>query len=168
MTEKENTETNTETTIAIDELGNRYGRLVVVDRAKPPAKAGGRAWWKCVCDCGHTAIVSGVKLRNGSQSACHRPGGCADNPFANPILRGNYGAAYDLKRLAVHLFNGCATPDMAMIMRRDSKHRALAFAMLEHYAEHGENDPVFLRVARALAEELLGGDADQGDAGAAS
>jgi hypothetical protein len=74
------------------------------------------------------------------------------NPFASPILRvGNYGAANDLKRLALNLYNGSGKPDMAMIMRRDRKHRELAIAMLHHYAEHGEECPVFMATCRELA-----------------
>jgi len=76
-----------------------------------------------------------------------------DNPFASPILQQHYGAADDLKKLAINLFNNSAKPDMAMIMRRDGKHRALAIAMLKHYADWGEGCPVFMRVCRALAEK---------------
>jgi hypothetical protein len=50
-----------------DEIGNRYGRLVVTDRA-PNHKT--RAQWHCICDCGGVAIVSGTNLRQGQQRSC--------------------------------------------------------------------------------------------------
>jgi hypothetical protein len=80
------------------------------------------------------------------------------NPFASPILRGNYGAATELKQLVVNLFNKSLKPDMASIMGRDRQHRELAFAMLSHYAKHGEGCQVFMEIARDLAEELHGFD----------
>lgn len=85
---------------------------------------------------------------------------CVPNPFESPILRGNYGAANELKSLAVNLFNNSVKPDMASIMRRDRDHRELAIAMLEHYAEYGEGCPVFMEVARSLAAEVHGFEED--------
>ncbi len=76
------------------------------------------------------------------------------NPFSSPLLAGEYSTAIELQRLVVHLFNGSDMPDMAKLMRSDDEHRELAFAMLEHYAQHGENCPVFMGVARALVEVI--------------
>lgn len=57
--------------LLIDEIGNRYGKLVVVDRATNNSR--GKARWKCKCDCGSYTIVEGSNLRNGSSQSC----GCA-------------------------------------------------------------------------------------------
>lgn len=54
----------------IDLTGNRYGSLVVVERAeyhKPERK---RTFWLCQCDCGKTTIVDGTKLKNGATKSC--------------------------------------------------------------------------------------------------
>lgn len=40
------------------------------------------------------------------------------------------------------------------LMRCDAQHRELAFTMLEHYAVHGEECPVFMRAARAMEGKL--------------
>lgn len=52
----------------IDETGNRYGRLKVIERAKE--KSGGAVKWLCDCDCGNQTIVSGSRLRSGQTKSC--------------------------------------------------------------------------------------------------
>ena len=59
---------------AIDERGNRYGRLKVIrPGGKPPGRK--EAVWICRCDCGLLAsAVRGTNLRNGRVvecAACH-------------------------------------------------------------------------------------------------
>lgn len=51
----------------IDETGNRYGRLVVIERVK---NIGSSAAWLCRCDCGNETIVRGGGLRKGSTRSC--------------------------------------------------------------------------------------------------
>jgi len=58
---------------AIDMVGQRFGRLVVVSRAKN--SNAGSAMWSCFCDCGGTAIVVGGGLRSGHTKSC----GCLKN-----------------------------------------------------------------------------------------
>ena len=53
---------------AIDETGNRHGKLVVIERQETPGKK--RARWLCKCDCSNTAIVDGRSLRNGNTRSC--------------------------------------------------------------------------------------------------
>jgi len=50
----------------IDETGNRYGKLVVIKRAK----AQNGVYWQCRCDCGKNTVVSGQALRNGRSRSC--------------------------------------------------------------------------------------------------
>lgn len=51
------------------EIGNRYGRLVVIaqHQFEDNYKTG---WWKCKCDCGNEVIVKGTYLRNGDTKSC--------------------------------------------------------------------------------------------------
>lgn len=51
----------------IDETGNRYGRLTVVERAEGIK---GSAAWLCRCECGNEKIVLGILLRNGNTVSC--------------------------------------------------------------------------------------------------
>lgn len=74
------------------------------------------------------------------------------NPFESPILRQDYSTAIELRNLVVHLYNGTIAPDMGRLMRADKRHRDLALAMLEHYADHGEECQVFMDMARRLVD----------------
>lgn len=51
-----------------NEIGNRYGTLVVIDKAE--SEKDGTARWKCQCDCGNIVIERGTLLRNGQVSSC--------------------------------------------------------------------------------------------------
>jgi len=64
-------------TDAINETGNRYGRLVVQEQAisgesfERFRKRGGEgALWRCLCDCGEEIYVRGAALRYGSSKSC--------------------------------------------------------------------------------------------------
>lgn len=53
---------------AIDETGNRYERLVVLEYTE--SRQGGHIMWLCKCDCGKETIVSGDSLRAGATKSC--------------------------------------------------------------------------------------------------
>lgn len=50
-----------------NELGKRYGKLLVVSRA---VYQGRRAYWLAQCDCGNTHLVLGDHLRRGATRSC--------------------------------------------------------------------------------------------------
>ena len=52
----------------IDLTGQRFGRLVVWDRAENNKQ--GRAMWRCRCDCGKDTVVSGTDLHSGTTKSC--------------------------------------------------------------------------------------------------
>lgn len=52
----------------INEIGNRYGKLVVIERAANDSA--GRAHWVCKCDCGNITTVRGTTLRSGATKSC--------------------------------------------------------------------------------------------------
>jgi 5-methylcytosine-specific restriction endonuclease McrA len=52
----------------INEAGNNYGRLTVVEEADK--RTGGWIHWLCICTCGKTVVVSGTFLRNGKTRSC--------------------------------------------------------------------------------------------------
>lgn len=45
-----------------------FGKLTVIERA--PVRAGGKAFWRCVCECGKEVEVAGSDLRNGHTTSC--------------------------------------------------------------------------------------------------
>lgn len=53
---------------SVDETGNRYGRLTVIDRAEKLSGQG--ACWLCRCDCGKEIITRGSSLRKGVTKSC--------------------------------------------------------------------------------------------------
>jgi hypothetical protein len=61
----------------VDEVGNRHGRLVVLERVDNTEK--GHACWKCQCDCGNETIVTGLSLRSGNTKSC----GCLKHDVAH-------------------------------------------------------------------------------------
>ena len=54
----------------IDETGNRYGRLVVLEQDKELSYEKHRAYWICKCDCGNIKTVSSKCLRGGNTKSC--------------------------------------------------------------------------------------------------
>lgn len=56
----------------IDVTGQRFGRLVVVERGPDKIKRCGKptVQWRCKCDCGNEVIVNGESLRKGHTSSC--------------------------------------------------------------------------------------------------
>lgn len=53
----------------INEIGNRYGKLTVINYAGIQENTGS-AQWECLCDCGNKVIYSGKNLRNGRAISC--------------------------------------------------------------------------------------------------
>lgn len=58
----------------IDLTGQRFGRLVVIERdydyPREHQLVNKKAYWKCQCDCGKLKTVQGISLRNGEISSC--------------------------------------------------------------------------------------------------
>lgn len=52
----------------IDEVGNRYWKLLVTSRAENSESTGAR--WNCVCDCGKPFMALGYSLRKGETTNC--------------------------------------------------------------------------------------------------
>ena len=60
----------------IDETGNTYGRLTVIERINNDHY--GFAQWLCECECGETVEVRGIALRKGHTKSC----GCLQKEHA--------------------------------------------------------------------------------------
>lgn len=52
----------------IDLTGEKFGRLLVQERAENSRE--GRAQWLCKCDCGKLKVISGKSLREGKTKSC--------------------------------------------------------------------------------------------------
>lgn len=53
----------------VDLTGKRFGKLVAIS-IDHKSNSGTRVYWKCVCDCGGTRVVSNDHLKNGDVSDC--------------------------------------------------------------------------------------------------
>ena len=62
-----------------NEVGNRYGRLIVLKEAGK--NKSGSILWLCKCDCGANTVVSGGNLRGGSTKSC----GCLNKEKARNL-----------------------------------------------------------------------------------
>jgi hypothetical protein len=54
----------------VNEIGNRYGKLVVIAKDEELSIAKHRAQWVCKCDCGNLKTVSSKCLRDGKTKSC--------------------------------------------------------------------------------------------------
>lgn len=52
----------------MNRLGQKYGKLLVIEAQ--PRNSRGRVVWKCLCDCGNTAIVSSNALQTKNTKSC--------------------------------------------------------------------------------------------------
>jgi hypothetical protein len=58
-----------EKSVVISELGNWYGKLLVIARDTVPSKSG-EAKWICKCSCGNVKSIYGSSLRKGLSKSC--------------------------------------------------------------------------------------------------
>jgi hypothetical protein len=68
---------------AIDLKGQRFNRLIVIERDYNKKDKSRQAWWKCKCDCGKEISVRGQCLRNGNTQSC----GCYGTEKRNEAIR---------------------------------------------------------------------------------
>lgn len=54
---------------ATDLTGERFGRLVVLEKAAPNKRYHG-SMWVCKCDCGKTTIANAQNLKSGNTTSC--------------------------------------------------------------------------------------------------
>ena len=69
--------------VPIPSVGDRFGRLVVVDRAPNPYPKNRQAMFRCRCDCGQEKVTLSQSLRSGRTKAC----GCLQEEKAAATIR---------------------------------------------------------------------------------
>jgi hypothetical protein len=98
----------------VDRTGQRFGRLVVIERA---GRRGTAAAWLCQCDCGSRKIITSNSLRGGYAKSC----GCSR--ATGPGSRPNY-------RTTV-LPGSAARKAVLKNYRLSAKHRGIVWALSE-------------------------------------
>ena len=77
----------------IDLTGQRFGRLVVINRAETRGK-NRRAFWNCLCDCGKNKTIESQSLKFGRSKSC----GCLHNELLAERQK-KHGLLYSNRRL---------------------------------------------------------------------
>ena len=93
----------------IDLTGQRFGRLVVVERAANAGGPGKQAWWTCRCDCGGAHAVRSQELRDGRVRSCGclRPEWLAKRQAIAPLLHRRHPPEY---RIWAGMLQRCTNP----------------------------------------------------------
>lgn len=84
-----------------DETGNRYGRLLVLERTDNSPR--GIAMWLCRCDCGQIVAARGDHLRSGATQSC----GCYMRDKAKETSQKHDGTKTRLYRIWCNMKNRC-------------------------------------------------------------
>lgn len=82
----------------IDETGNKYGKLTVIQKDSSVPNRG--VYWLCKCDCGNFITVSGRSLRAGNTQSCGCLGKSRGEYYINNLLSQNvvsYSKEYQIK-----------------------------------------------------------------------
>lgn len=116
----------------INEVGNRYGKLVVLKKEEELSILKHRAYWVCRCDCGNITIVSSKCLRNGHTLSC----GCISRSIGEEniekILKINN--INFLSEYPVKIDNKYYRFDFA-ILKNGKVQRFVEFDGIQHYDE---------------------------------
>ena len=81
----------------IDVTGQRFGKLVALERVEPKTegqKRSKQAIWKCRCDCGKITYVTSYELRTGNTTSC----GCNKGRIAEDLTGKRFGKLTVIKR----------------------------------------------------------------------
>lgn len=93
-------------------IGQRFGRLVVIQRAEKK-QSNGAIIWLCKCDCGNFVEISGTSLRRGTTQSCGCLKSLGENKIKN-ILDEN-GISY----IQEANFSTCVNPETGQRFRFD-------------------------------------------------
>ncbi|WP_203623740.1 MULTISPECIES: hypothetical protein [unclassified Lacticaseibacillus] len=80
----------------LDITGERYGRLVVLERAGHSSN--GNLHWLCQCDCGNQTVVDSYRLRHGGVRSC----GCLRREQSRKNILANPKTAAKMRRGDAH------------------------------------------------------------------
>jgi len=103
---------NNHSKLVKNEIGNKYGKLTVIERAEK-TNNNKNAFWKCKCDCGNEIIINGIDLRRGHSQSCGCIKSLGEEKISN-ILRKN-----DIIFEKEKTFEDCINPETNTRLRFD-------------------------------------------------
>lgn len=128
----------------IDEKGNHYGKLLVVDKDEILSVEKHRAMWICKCDCGNYKTVSSKMLRNGHTISCGCLRTSGGEYFIKKILNeNNIDYLFDKE-----YFKDLILPSGALgrydfiLLKNNLPFRLIEFDGIQHYKETAFNGTI--------------------------
>lgn len=95
-------------------LGQKFGRLTVVERAGNKVSSSGfsRPYWKCLCECGNEVVAAASNLKRGNVKSC----GCLQNEYqhSHKVVQYKHGMSNTrLFRVWWGMHQRCKNPKVA-------------------------------------------------------
>lgn len=114
-----------------NELGNRYGKLVVIAKDEELSKEKHRAQWVCQCDCGNVITTSSKCLRDGKTTSC----GCrirsiGEDNVLQILINNNINF---IEQYGVSINNVYYRYDFALINENKTLIRLIEFDGIQHF-----------------------------------
>lgn len=129
----------------IDLIGQRFGKLVVVDRTEDYhytscGKTTTLPQWLCLCDCGNSVVVQGGNLRSGNTTNC----GCENHGSRSEIVIAEFLKANKIKHLREYSFDDLINTrgnllrfDFAIFDDDNNLIMLLEYQGIQHYVDCG-------------------------------
>ena len=129
----------------INLIGQRFGKLIVVDRAEDyiyesKGKITTAPQWWCQCDCGNMIIAQGGNLRSGNTTNC----GCENCASKSEIVIANFLMANKIKYLREYSFDDLKNQsgnllrfDFAIVDDNNNLIMLLEYQGAQHYTDCG-------------------------------
>lgn len=134
-----------------NEIGNKYGKLTVIERYKENNNKQIKTKWLCQCECGNTTIVNASDLRSGRTKSC----GCIQSFGEQQILK--YLQFHNIKYKKEYCFldlisknNGYPRFDFAVFDDNNN----LLFLIEYQGIQHFENKNNFGKYQREETDQL--------------
>lgn len=86
--------------------GKRFGRLIAISRVKRADLQSSQTFWKCLCDCGRTHVVSAAHLKDGTTISC----GCYAREATSERSKTHGMTKTRLYRIWLHMKDRCLNP----------------------------------------------------------
>lgn len=114
-----------------DELGNRYGKLLVIAKDENASKEKHRAQWVCQCDCGNIITTSSKCLREGKTTSCGcRKMSIGEENIQNILLNNNITFQ---AQFGISINKKYYRYDFAILNKDNTPSRFIEFDGIQHF-----------------------------------
>lgn len=135
-------------------VGNRYGKLIVLERVEN--NHFGHVCYRCKCDCGGETIVDATNLRNGNTNSC----GCIKSK--GEMIINNWLQKHNITFRSQYSFDNCVLSTGRrpffdfVLFKNDKPYLVIEYNGKQHYAATGgwNTKDVFKQTQRRDREKL--------------